>query len=225
MSIRPLTPDLIAMPLNPDGSTLGSVYHGWMDSGESQIGFNRILSDTVPLGSLAERLSEVLPELGCGCPAPGLGRRELGFGRRPVRLPEDRLGRRDEPGLQPLPATTGDTLTLPFSADTLVWVTGSQTAQMLRWNGAAWADALPGGLPPEDFRFTAHAPASLTDLYLPFNLLGIADPATTPLDMIAFGSQEACPAPVDGVPDHQPARQPDPEQAAAPAARTSTTWS
>jgi len=61
---------------------------------------------------------------------------------------------------------------------------------MLRWDGAAWFEALPGGLGPEYFRFTAHAPKSVTDLYLPFALLGIGDPATTPLDLVAFGSQE-----------------------------------
>jgi hypothetical protein len=99
-------------------------------------------------------------------------------------------GSETDQAYNPYSATAGDTLTLPFAADTLLWVTGSQSASMLRWGGAAWEDALPGGLPPSNFRFTAHHPSSLTDLYLPFNLLGITDPTTTPLDLIAFGSQE-----------------------------------
>ncbi len=186
----PLTPDLIAMPLNPDGSTPGSVYHGWMDSGESQIGFNRILSETVPLGlSLNSSQKFYLSWDAAALRIAWVGANWDSEGDMFVYLKTGSGGGTNQ-ALNPYAATLGDTLTLPFSADTLVWVSDSQTARMLRWNGSAWADALPGGLPPETFRFTTNAPASLTDLYLPFSLLGIADPASTPLDVIAFGSQE-----------------------------------
>jgi Bacterial Ig-like domain (group 3)/Bacterial Ig-like domain len=179
----PMTPDLITMPQT-------DIYHGWMDSGESQIGFNRILSDTLPLGLSLNHAQKIY----LSWDAEALRLAWLGAdwdsdGDLFIYL-KTGSGAGTDQAYNPYPATAGDTLTLPFAADTLVWVTGSQFAQIKRWDGAAWSDALPGGLPPADFRFTAHYPASLTDLYLPFDLLGITDPATTPLDMIAFGSQK-----------------------------------
>ncbi len=178
----PLTPDLIAMP----GA---DIYHGWMDSGESEIGFNRILLDTLPPGlSLSHAQKFYLSWDVDALRIAWLGADWDSEGDLFIYLKTGSSAGTDQ-AYNPYPATAGDTLTLPFAADTLVWVTNTQTAQFLRWNGTAWYDALPGGLPPEVFRFTAHAPRSITDLYLPFELLGISDPTTTPLDLIAFGSE------------------------------------
>jgi hypothetical protein len=179
----PLTPDLITL------SQTG-IYHGWMNSGESQIGFNRILLDTLPTGlSLNHAQKYYLSWDAAALRLAWLGADWDSDGDLFIYL-KTGSGSGTDQAYNPYPATAGDTLTLPFAADTLVWVTGTQSARIMRWDGAAWSDALPGGLPPANFRFTAHYPASLTDLYLPFNLLGITDPAVTPLDLIAFGSQK-----------------------------------
>ncbi len=179
----PLTPDLITLSQT-------NIYHGWMDSGESQIGFNRLLSDTLPAGLSLNHAQKFY--LTWDADALRLAWRGADWnsdGDLFIYL-KTGSGPGTDQAYNPYPATAGDTLTLPFTADTLVWVTGAQSAQLLRWNGAAWLDALPGGLPPANFRFTAQPPASLTDLYLPFSLLGILDPAAAPLDVIAFGSQK-----------------------------------
>ena len=181
----PLTPDLIALEAEPGGS-----YRGWMDSGAAQIGVSRIISEMA------------LP----GLSLSGMQRFYASWDAAALRLAWAGADWQSEGDLfiylntgsgpatdqahNPYPATAGDTLTLPFAADTLVWVSGAESASLLRWDGAAWAAALPDGLPDENFRFSARPPASLTDLYLPFALLGIADPAATPLDLIAFGSQK-----------------------------------
>ena len=179
----PLTPDLIAMPA-------ANIYRGWMDSGESQIGLNRLLADNLPPGlSLNQNQKFYLSWDAQALRMAWLGADWGSDGDLFIYL-KTGSGPGTDQAYNPYPATAGDTLTLPFAADTLVWVTGSESAQFLQWDGAAWSDALPGGLPAANFRITAHYPDAITDLYLPFDLLGIVDPSITPLDLIAFGSQK-----------------------------------
>jgi hypothetical protein len=184
----PLTPDLITLPSISDD--LGEIYHGWMNSGESQIAINRIISDTVPLGfSLNGEQRFYLSWDATALRIAWLGASWDSEGDLFIYL-KTGSGLGSDQAYNPYPVTSSDSLTLPFTADTLFWVTSASSAQMLRWNGAAWYDALPGGLGLDTFRFTANSPRSVTDLYLPFALLGIPDPANAPLDLIAFGTQE-----------------------------------
>jgi hypothetical protein len=183
----PLTPDLIALPTTAADT---DIYHGWMDSGEAQIGINRILAEMVPPGfSLNADQKFYLSWDATALRLAWLGANWNSEGDLFVYM-NTGSGAGSNQAYNPYPATLSDTLTLPMFADTLLWVTGSQSAHLMHWNGAAWFDALPGGLGPEYFRFTAYYPKSVTDLYLPFSMLGITDPAATPLDLIAFGSQE-----------------------------------
>ncbi len=183
----PLTPDLIALPSTADN---GDIYHGWMDSGDSQIGINRIIAENVPPGfSLNGDQKFYLSWDATALRLAWLGADWNSEGDLYIYM-KTGTGMGSNQAYNPFTATFSDTLTLPMAADTLLWVTDSQSAHLMRWNGAAWFDALPGGLGPEYFRFTARSPRSVTDLYLPFALLGIANPGTTPLDLIAFGSQE-----------------------------------
>ncbi len=180
----PLTPDII--DLSPDGP----IYRGWMDSGESQIGMNQLLSDTLPFGlSLNTSQKFYLSWDSEALRIAWIGANWDTDGDLFIYL-KTGSGAGTDQAYNPYPTTAGDTLTLPFEADTLVWVTNKQTAQLWRWNGSAWMEALSGGLPLASFGFTPHYPDSITDLYLPFNLLGIDNPATTSLDVIAFGSQK-----------------------------------
>jgi hypothetical protein len=186
----PLTPDLIALPPSVDGALSADIYHGWMDSGESQIGINRIVADNVPPGfSLNSDQKFYLSWDEVALRIAWLGANWDSEGDLFIYL-KTGSGQASDQAYNPYPATSADTLTLPFPADTLLWVTDTQSARLLRWNGADWYDALPGGLGPEFFHFTARSPKSVTDLYLPFTLLGISDPASAPLDLVAFGSQE-----------------------------------
>jgi hypothetical protein len=186
----PQTPDLISLSPVINGSTTSEIYHGWMDSGGSQIGINRIISDTLPLGlSLNGAQKFYLTWDAAALRLAWLGANWESDGDLFIYL-KTGSGLGTNQAYNPYPATLNDTLTLPFAADTLLFVEDSHAAQLLRWNGTAWFDALPGGLGPDFFRFIANSPKSVTDFYLPFDLLGIADPATTPLDLVAFGSQE-----------------------------------
>ena len=72
-----------------------------------------------------------------------------------------------------------------MDADALIWVQDEATAELWQWDGAAWV--FTAGLTSDHVA----AIGDRTDLYLPFNLLGIADPTTTPLNLLAFASEEA----------------------------------
>ncbi len=85
------------------------------------------------------------------------------------------------------PYTDTAEITLPggMDADTVIWVQDATTAELWQWDGAAWVFA--ADLTSDHVTATGDR----TDLYVPFDLLGITDPATTPLDLLAFASEEA----------------------------------
>jgi subtilisin-like proprotein convertase family protein len=87
--------------------------------------------------------------------------------------------------------TTHTTINLPeklgFGADVLIWVSDSSVAHLLTYNGGNWDME---ELSPAEYHFDAGLNDGQTDLYLPFSLVGIANPETTPLGMVAFATRE-----------------------------------
>ncbi|HNT78511.1 MAG TPA: PKD domain-containing protein, partial [Anaerolineae bacterium] len=79
-------------------------------------------------------------------------------------------------------STLSDTVTLGMTADYAVWVQDSSTATLLRWNGSGWVSA--AGL---SYAFAS----SVTDLFVPFSALGIADLTSASLSLVAFANEEA----------------------------------
>ncbi len=76
-------------------------------------------------------------------------------------------------------------LNVAMQADALLWVQSSTTATLMHWNGSAWVS--PTLLSADHYRWNA----GLTDLYLPFSpTLGITQPATTALNLLAVASEE-----------------------------------
>jgi hypothetical protein len=86
---------------------------------------------------------------------------------------------------------TGTTLGLPadLEADVLIWVQDGRTASLLRWNGGNWA--VDSQLTTEQFRFDGALNGGQTDLYLPFELLGLS--AGAPLGLLAYAAEEPAP--------------------------------
>ena len=84
------------------------------------------------------------------------------------------------------PFNTPATIGLPanMGADWLVWVRERDSAELLRWDGTAWVSA--GGLSPDEL----HYQPSVTEIRLPFDRLGITDPAATGLKLVALASEE-----------------------------------
>jgi uncharacterized repeat protein (TIGR01451 family) len=104
-----------------------------------------------------------------------------------------------------LPAQDGDQL----AADYLIQVTGQNNALLRNWNGSTWVEVatfattgafVSGGAP----QLRSDTSASLTDLFVPFSALAIANPATTGLKMVAFATDEGALRLWAAAPDHNP---------------------
>ena len=174
----PKTPDYIA--LGPVGAD------GWMESGCSLLGADprSVRRSTASNGRAAQRLfaswdREALRLAWTGANWNGMGDLfvylDTGPGGTrqiftPYATPEN-----------------GTTISLPegLNADHLVWVRSSAEATLLAWNGG-WSEvkALDAG----EFRFDASRRDGQTDLYLPFELLGLS-PASS-LGLLALASEE-----------------------------------
>jgi len=76
-----------------------------------------------------------------------------------------------------------------FDAESLIWIEDSDTAHLLKWNGSEWQMETEL-LPPDQYRFDEGLHDGHTDLYLPFEVLGIDDPANTPLALVAFAVED-----------------------------------
>jgi hypothetical protein len=81
-----------------------------------------------------------------------------------------------------------------MGADYLVWVRSSEQASLLRWqdgtSGSAWQTVMP--LTADQFRFDPSHLGGQTDLYLPFELLGLTPSSS--LSVLGFATEE----PADG---------------------------
>ena len=71
-----------------------------------------------------------------------------------------------------------------MQADYLVWVEDGDTATLMTWNGSAWITDTT--LTSDTYQLNN----GLTDLYLPFSLLGIADPVAATLNLVAVASED-----------------------------------
>ncbi len=80
-----------------------------------------------------------------------------------------------------LSATSG-----PMAADTLIWVQSDDTATLMQWDGEAWQTVADG----LSYHFDQNLPTPTTDLYVPFSTLGISEPASTTLSLLAVASEE-----------------------------------
>ncbi|MBP7689320.1 MAG: hypothetical protein KA765_15495, partial [Thermoflexales bacterium] len=72
-----------------------------------------------------------------------------------------------------------------MQADALVWVKDARTAVLMTWNGLNWTTAMT--LTADQYQLEN----GLTDLAVPFSVLGINTPATTSLTLLAAASQKA----------------------------------
>ncbi|MCP4532740.1 MAG: hypothetical protein GY831_16145 [Delftia sp.] len=75
-----------------------------------------------------------------------------------------------------------------MAADYLVWVQDEDSASLLSWNEGSDEWLTVGD--PWTFSFDANRPTPQTDLYLPFDTLGITNPTTQTLDLVALASDE-----------------------------------
>ncbi len=204
----PLTPDLLRTQRPP-----GLLYHGWMESGCTQMGRSRSVADRAPTSaSLSEHQdfyttwdADALRLAWVGAnwdvegdlfiyldTKPGGAMQLLNpYGGLapgiylPGNLPE--LVTSEWPEFEKVRQSQTVTMlqSMAMQADYLVWVQDSETAALSAWDDDdGWAEPL--WLSPDQYQWTN----GVTDLYLPFDLLGISDPATSSLGLLAAASEE-----------------------------------
>jgi len=81
-----------------------------------------------------------------------------------------------------------------MQADLVVWVEGAGEATLWRWDGSGRWDSSgwqnEGSLDDDAFRLTVGVGDSFTDIRLPFEMLGILDPASASLGLLAVAAEE-----------------------------------
>jgi len=186
-------PFYVDSPVTPDHTVLEpgqQPYRGWMDSGCTLVGVDRRLSRQASPGAALSAAQALyvswdtealrLAWTGADWRADGdlfiyLDTRDGGtstlFNPYEVMAPTIYL-----PGVTPI-STVG-----AMAADILVWVRDDATALLLEWQGDYWdfVTTLDGS----QYRFQPSEqgyPIPITDLRLPFALLGITNPANTAL--------------------------------------------
>jgi hypothetical protein len=199
----PQTPDYIPLQLNSlnmsgpfdvgEGASPASyaAYHGWMDSGCSLVGTNRIISETAnALSSLSEvqRLYATWNE--DALRLTWLGGDWDGDGDLFIYL-DSLSSSGTSQAYNPFPGDPSQSVTLPILADFLVWVQQTNSAEIRRWDGSEWIPFVSGSEQMHPYyRFTHQADGDSTDLYLPFSLLDIVDPSTQGLGLAAFATEQ-----------------------------------
>jgi subtilisin-like proprotein convertase family protein len=203
----PLTPDIV--------DQIGLLaYRGWMDSGCTQLGLSRRAADHAPTSA---SLSEAQQFYGSwdtdGLRLSWVGANWDTEGDLFIYLDTEADGATTLydpysatmtdttiylPGNLPTLDTTGwpvfdvvrqtqaltPLLGTQMQADLLVWVEDSYTATLMRWSGGSWVTDTV--LSTSEYRWAV----GVTDLYLPFSLLGVADPASTSLTLLAAATEE-----------------------------------
>ncbi len=178
-------------------------YHSWMESGCSQIGVNREVLRNAHTGAALNEIQELYLTWDDDALRLAWGGADwAGDGDIFVYFDTGAPGGATT-AFDPYTATmTNTVIGLPaqngrqLEADYMLWIEGADAVALLRWDGDDWIEDAP--LPPEYYEFdpstsSGHRTALSmphTDVYLPFDLLGIADPAETSLDLVALASEE-----------------------------------
>ena len=205
----PRTPDIIGRPGDLS-------YHGWEQSGCSELGIDRRVSSRAPDGASLSEDQHLyatwnadalrLAWVGANWNAEGdlfvyldtaPGGAETLYDPYPATMTNTTIYL---PGNLPSVDTSGWPafdqmrqlqLSLPLEgwsmqADYVLWVEDGSNVTLLSWNGGTWVvDTI---LDPDLYQ--VDVASGRTDLYLPFSLIGISNPALSALNMIAVASEE-----------------------------------
>ncbi len=174
----PLTPDYFALPQS-DGPD-GGVYSDWMDSGCTLMSADR----RAAVVRAPQRLYSTWDDRALRLAWTGA----IWGNANNLFIYLDTQPGGTEQVFTPVPvAVTGTVVSLPagLGADALVWVQDAHIASLLRWDGSSWANV--AALSGAQYRFAAAQEDGQTDLYLPFDLLGVT-PAK-PLGLLAFAAE------------------------------------
>ena len=186
----PLTPDWIALD-GPEG-----VYQGWMEAGCGLLGVDARMQRLAPQGASLDREQRLYATWD----AEALRLTWIGVNWEADGDLFIYLDLHDGGSAQvydPYPATVTNTvILLPYdalagrqmAADYVLWVQDSARAALLRWNEGA--QAWEGTGVDLGYAFAARPDGGSTDLHIPFEALGVDDPANSSLTLLALATEE-----------------------------------
>ena len=178
----PQTPDYIEM-----AGPAGRAYDGWLDSGCSLLAVDR-RGEQITGGRATQRLYATWDQQALRLAWTGANWNT--DGDLYVYL-DTAAGGTDQVFFPYPPAGTVISLPPGMGADALIWVRDSRNAALLRWDATSGAWGSPATLAGSQFRFDSSRRSGQTDLYLPFELLGLA--GSSGLGLVAFAAEEAAP--------------------------------
>jgi subtilisin-like proprotein convertase family protein/type II secretory pathway pseudopilin PulG len=162
-------------------------YHSWMDSGCSNMGIDRRVKENAGDGVALDDPQNFYVSWDSG----GLRLAWLGANwdyNGDLFIYMDDLTDPSTPLLAFNPFTkTQDTQVIIPGARAFIWVQDSRWAELHFWNGETWEYQ---NLDETQYRFDPGLNGGHTDLYIPFESIGITQTAITPLVLYAFATDE-----------------------------------
>ncbi len=176
-----LGPVYVDAPTTPDVTTMG--YRGWMESGATQIGADREITKG-PLQysdiGVVQRFYLTWDDATLRMAWDGANWDHNGD----LFIYLDTASGGATALYNPYTTTATTTIGLPtdFAADQVLWIEDRSTASLLTWDGATWV--ISASLTTDHYQLRN----DLTDLHLPFAMLGID--GTTSVGVLAVASEE-----------------------------------
>lgn len=217
--VQSVGPIYVDGPTTPDYVTLlgdDPPYHGWMESGTTLIGTDRRINDNAPKqAALWEEQKLYATWDGGGLRLAWTGADWNTDGDLLILL--DTIAGQGTAQVPDLYGGAGSTVYLPettataMAADYLVWVRDANLAHLYTWDeqSQSWSGGdLVTALGAEQFRFFGGLNGGHTDLYLPFDEIGISDPASAVVEMVALATDEGALSTWSTMPPENPVSSP-----------------
>jgi len=196
-------PVYVDSPLTPDYITLQTgrgelrPYHGWMDSGCSLMGVDRRLHDNMVDGATLRVNQKFYVTWDSQALRLAWTGADWDYDGDLFIYLDTTVGGAIRAFT---PYTSGATIYMPqifqqgvgevqMGADYLIWVEDDRTAVLMSWDpDNKWITSTV--LTTDEYQFDPTINHGQTDLYIPFAQIGIANPALTPLTLVAFTTRE-----------------------------------
>ncbi len=200
VTLQTIGPVFIDAPTTPDYINLddgqGGIYHGWMESGASQVGADYEATHYSAFG--AQKFYATWDTSNLRLAWTGADWNTDGD----LFIYFDTAAGGSMTAYNPYVAGVGAAVTLPGSmqADYLISVEDENTASLLSWNGSTWV--VDQSLAAPNFFLGPEGGVMTTDLYIPFTSLGLNSGSS--LKLVALASEEDTLHVWSAMPDHNP---------------------
>ncbi len=179
-----LTPDYIHI------SSRQLPYHGWMDSGCTNLGLDRRVFESAQGGAALDDPQNLYVTWDSeGLRIAWLGANWDYNGDLFIYLDDFTDPSVPLTAYNPFTGTLGIDINIP-GGKAFIWVKDSKDATLYVWDGNIFNSVQLARDNSPYYRFDPGLNGGHTDLYIPFSMIGISNPATRPLSLFAFATEE-----------------------------------